>query len=108
VLCTAGIEGSVAGRTAVVGREIVGDGEFGPAAATQHGRLVEPDSRPRHGLVVRRFLVAAKTGIVALAAGEFERDHVAVGVVVSTPGFRTDVDTVDRVASDRLHEWLDG
>jgi len=63
-----GLKGSVAGRTAVVGREIVGDGEFGPCSPHSTDGSSNR-TRGRHGLVVRRFLVAAKTGIVALAAG---------------------------------------
>ena len=75
--------------------EVLGNGQFGLADSTQDGLLVEPFSRPRHCLVVRAVLVTSKTGVITLTALEFERDDVAIGVVVSTPGFRIDVDAAD-------------
>jgi hypothetical protein len=101
VVGTAGVEPGLAGR-AGGDAEVLLDGEFGSAGATQHRRLPAAVDGPPLGVVVGDFGVTPVTGVVGVTAGKPDGDDVALGPVVGTPGLVVDVDAADRVAVD-LH-----
>lgn len=100
MLATARVERGVAGGAGVVGVQVVGDREFGPADATEHGGVVEPVGGPAVGVVVGDRAVTPEAGVVVATAGEPDGDDVALAVVVGTPRLGADGDTPDDDALD--------
>jgi hypothetical protein len=58
------------------------DSQFSATATTQHRLLIKLSASPNPGGMARFRLMAVKTGIVALAAAEFDRNDIEPAPVV--------------------------
>jgi len=105
-IAVAGPRPAVTGRTPgargapslTVAREVPPCRQRRPTDATQDRGVVEPVARPRCRLVVGGLGVTGVTRRKRSTAPEPERDDVAFGIPVCTPGFRVDGDAAERDA----------
>jgi hypothetical protein len=83
---TACVERRSATRATIIAFKVLGDRHFYATRAAQNGAAIEFIFAPRPDGVSRFLIMTLVTWVVFLAAPEFYRHHIHLGMVVYAPG----------------------
>lgn len=84
VLAASGIKSGFAMWAGIVGSHIIGDGQFITANSTKNSFLVKFCFWPDFMFMISFFFMTGKAGIILVAAFEFDRYDIQLGMPVHT------------------------
>lgn len=98
-------------RTGIVGGHVIFDAQFVAAYSAKNGFLIEFDFWPNPMLMICFFFMAGKAGVILVAAFEFDRNDIQLGMPMYTARLvvhrlAKDIDSPDSGDFERYQYFL--